>query len=44
MEKKKKINKPWENPGSVRGQFSSDIYEVEAAFLNTDGVHMGIKN
>jgi len=31
MEKKK----PWENPGSVGGQFSSDVYELEAIFSVT---------
>jgi len=29
MEKKKK---PWENPGSIGGQFSSGVYELEAGF------------
>jgi len=32
MEKKKK---PWENPGLVRGQFSSGVYELEAKFTVT---------
>jgi len=27
--------KPWENPGSVGGQFSSGVYELEAKFTVT---------
>jgi len=27
--------KPWENPGSIGGQFSSGVYELEAKFTVT---------
>jgi len=39
---KKKQKKPWENPCSVGGQFSSGVNELEAEFTVTVKMYMNV--